>query len=137
MNEKIEDLLEKIKTVFSPLKDKIAEIYDENKKLFFVFAGLIFVILICVFLLIFMPKENQEEKKRKIPYPQEKSELSEKPLIPGGPELPKDYTYSRQTKEKWSKEDAEIWFTVPSQKEIDSLSKSNDNMINEIIGAAP
>ncbi len=137
MNKKIKDLLEKIKTIFSIIKDKIISLYIENKKMFYIFAALIFFILFCVFLLIFIPKNKQKESKQDTSYSQERSELSEKPFIPNGPELPKDYTYSRQTKEKWEKEDAEPWFTIPSQKDIDSLSKSNEKMINEIIGAAP
>ena len=64
-------------------------------------------------------------------------ELTEPLSIPDGPELPKDYTASRNPKDKWSQEEAEEWFTLPSQKEIDSLSKANDNLINEITGAAP
>lgn len=137
MNDKIEKLLEKIKATFSLVKNKISEFYNENKRLFFIFSGLIFVILICTFLIIFIPKGNQKEKKQQILYSQEKLQLSEKLLIPDGPELPKNYTFSRQQKEKWNEEEAQPWFTTPSQKDIDSLSKSNNNMIDEIIGAAP
>lgn len=137
MNDKIEKLLEKIKAIFSLFKNKILEFYNENKRLFFIFSGLIFVILICIFLIIFIPKGNQKEKKQQNLYSQEKLQLSEKLLIPDGPELPKNYTFSRQQKEKWSEEEAQPWFTIPSQKDIDSLSKSNNNMIDEIIGAAP
>lgn len=137
MNDKIEKLLEKIKTIFSLFKNKILEFYNENKRLFFIFSGLIFVILICICLIIFIPKGNQKEKKQQILYSQEKLQLSEKLLIPDGPELPKNYTFSRQTKEKWNEDEAQPWFTIPSQKDIDSLSKSNNNMIDEIIGAAP
>ena len=36
-----------------------------------------------------------------------------------------------------TEQEAQVWFTEPSQKDIDSLSKSNDKMINEITGAAP
>lgn len=137
MNDKIEKLLEKIKAIFSLFKNKILEFYNENKRLFFIFSGLIFVILSCIFLIIFIPKGNQKEKKQQNLYSQEKLQLSEKLLIPDGPELPKNYTFSRQQKEKWSEEEAQPWFTIPSQKDIDSLSKSNNNMIDEIIGAAP
>ena len=44
---------------------------------------------------------------------------------------------TRQTKEKWSDEQADTWFQIPGQKDIDSLEKANDNIINEITGAAP
>lgn len=132
MNEIMQNFIEKIKKVFSSVKNKITELYFDNKKVFFLLAGLFFVIILCIILLIFIPKDKKESQNV---YVENHLELSEKPLIPNGPELPKDYTFSR--KEKWTEEEAQVWFTEPSQKDIDSLSKSNDKMINEIIGAAP
>ena len=134
MNEIMQNFIEKIKKVFSSVKNKITELYFDNKKVFFLLAGLFFVIFLCIILLIFIPKDKKESQNV---YVENHLELSEKPLIPNGPELPKDYTFSRKTKEKWTEEEAQVWFTEPSQKDIDSLSKSNDKMINEITGAAP
>lgn len=134
MNEIMQNFIEKIKKVFSSVKNKITELYFDNKKVFFLLAGLFFVIFLCIILLIFIPKDKKESQNV---YVENHLELSEKPLIPNGPELPKDYTFSRKEKEKWTEEEAQVWFTEPSQKDIDSLSKSNDKMINEIIGAAP
>lgn len=134
MNEIVQNVIEKIKTVFSSVKNKIIELYFDNKKVFFLLVSLCFIIFLCIVLLIFIPKEKKESQNSTI---QNHLELSEKLLIPNGPELPKDYTFSRKTKEKWTEEEAQVWFTEPSQKDIDSLSKSNDKMINEITGAAP
>lgn len=134
MNEIVQNAIEKVKTVFSSVKNKIIELYFDNKKVFFLLLSLCFIIFLCIVLLIFIPKEKKESQNSTI---QNHLELSEKLLIPNGPELPKDYTFSRKTKEKWTEEEAQVWFTEPSQKDIDSLSKSNDKMINEIIGAAP
>lgn len=134
MNEIMQNFIEKIKKVFSSVKNKITELYFDNKKVFFLLAGLFFVIFLCIILLIFIPKDKKESQNV---YVENHLELSEKPLIPNGPELPKDYTFSRKEKEKWTEEETQVWFTEPSQKDIDSLSKSNDKMINEIIGAAP
>ena len=134
MNEIVQNVIEKVKTVFSSVKNKIIELYFDNKKVFFLLLSLCFIIFLCIVLLIFIPKEKKESQNSTI---QNHLELSEKLLIPNGPELPKDYTFSRKTKEKWTEEEAQVWFTEPSQKDIDSLSKSNDKMINEIIGAAP
>ena len=134
MNEIVQNAIEKVKTVFSSVKNKIIELYFDNKKVFFLLVSLCFIIFLCVLLLIFIPKEKKESQNSTI---QNHLELSEKLLIPNGPELPKDYTFSRKTKEKWTEEEAQVWFTEPSQKDIDSLSKSNDKMINEITGAAP
>lgn len=134
MNEIVQNVIEKVKTVFSSVKNKIIELYFDNKKVFFLLVSLCFIIFLCVILLIFMPKKKKESQNS---YIENNLELSEKLLIPNGPELPKDYTFSRKTKEKWTEEEAQVWFTEPSQKDIDSLSKSNDKMINEITGAAP
>ena len=134
MNEIVQNAIEKVKTVFSSVKNKIIELYFDNKKVFFLLLSLCFIIFLCIVLLIFIPKEKKESQNV---YVENHLELSEKPLIPNGPELPKDYTFSRKTKEKWTEQEAQVWFTEPSQKDIDSLSKSNDKMINEITGAAP
>ena len=134
MNEIVQNAIEKVKTVFSSVKNKITELYFDNKKVFFLLLSLCFIIFLCIVLLIFIPKEKKESQNSTI---QNHLELSEKLLIPNGPELPKDYTFSRKTKEKWTEQEAQVWFTEPSQKDIDSLSKSNDKMINEITGAAP
>ena len=134
MNEIVQNAIEKVKTVFSSVKNKIIELYFDNKKVFFLLLSLCFIIFLCIVLLIFIPKEKKESQNS---YIENNLELSEKALIQNGPELPKDYTFSRKTKEKWTEEEAQVWFTEPSQKDIDSLSKSNDKMINEITGAAP
>lgn len=134
MNEIVQNAIEKVKTVFSSVKNKIIELYFDNKKVFFLLLSLCFIIFLCIVLLIFIPKEKKESQNSAI---QNHLELSEKLLIPNGPELPKNYTFSRKTKEKWTEQEAQVWFTEPSQKDIDSLSKSNDKMINEITGAAP
>ncbi len=124
---------ENIKEKLSPLIEKLREFYEENKMLSYIIAGLVALLILCIILLIVLTGKKKEPEV----IPGTVLELTEPLSIPDGPELPKDYTVSRTPKEKWSEEDAQEWFTVPSQKEIDSLSKSNDNLINEITGAAP
>ncbi len=124
---------ENIKEKLSPLVEKIREFYEENKMLSYIIAGLVALLLLCIILLIALAGK----KKEPAVVPGTVLELTEPLAVPDGPELPKDYTASRTPKEKWSEEDGQEWFTVPTQKEIDSLSKANDNLINEITGAAP
>ena len=124
---------ENIKEKVSPLIEKVRDFYEENKMLSLIIAGLVALLLLCIILLIALTGK----KKEPVVVPGTVLELTETLVIPDGPELPKDYTASRTPKEKWSEEEAQEWFTVPSQKEIDSLSKANDNLINEITGAAP
>ena len=124
---------EKIKEKLTPLVEKVREFYEENKMLSYIIAGLVALLLLCIILLIALTGKKKEPEV----IPGTVLELTETLEIPDGPELPKDYTASRTPKEKWTSDEAEEWFTVPSQKEIDSLSKANDNLINEITGAAP
>ena len=124
---------ENIKEKISPLVEKVRDFYEENKMLSYIIAGLVALLLLCIVLLIALTGKKKEPET----VPGTVLELTETLVVPDGPELPKDYTASRTPKEKWSQEEAQEWFTIPSQKEIDSLSKANDNLINEITGAAP
>ena len=127
-------ILDKIKEKASSLFEKVREFYEENKMLSLLIASLTALLLLCILLLIVLTSK----KKNSAPeVPGTVLELTETPVVPDGPELQKDCTASRSPKEKWSEEEAEEWFTIPTQKEIDSLSKANDNLINEITGAAP
>ncbi len=122
-----------IKEKTSSLIEKVREFYEENRMLSLIIAGLVAILLLCIVLLIALAGKKKETVK----VPGTVLELTETPVIPDGPELPKDYTASRTVKDKWTDEEAQEWFTLPSQKEIDSLAKSNDILINEITGAAP
>ena len=124
---------ENIKEKLSPLVEKARGFYEENKMLSYIIVGLVALLFLCIILLIVLTGKKKEPNV----IPGTVLELTEPLAIPDGPELPKEYTASRTPKEKWSQEESEEWFTVPSQKEIDSLSKANDNLINEITGAAP
>ena len=126
-------ILDSIKEKFSSLFEKVREFYEENKMLSLIIAGLMALLLICIILLIALTGK----KKEPVVVPGTVLELTEPLEIPNGPELPNDYTAARTPKDKWTEEETEEWFTVPTQKEIDSLSKANDNLINEITGAAP
>ena len=126
-------ILDSIKEKASSLYEKARSFYEENKKLSFIIAGLVVLLLICIILLIAVAGKKKEPEV----IPGTVLELTEPLAIPDGPELPKDYTASRTPKDKWTEEETEEWFTIPTQKEIDSLSKANDNLINEITGAAP
>ena len=124
---------ENIKEKLSPLVEKARGFYEENKMLSYIIVGLVALLFLCIILLIALTGKKKEPNV----IPGTVLELTEPLAIPDGPELPKEYTASRTPKDKWSQEESEEWFTIPSQKEIDSLSKANDNLINEITGAAP
>ena len=123
----------KHKGEFSPLIEKLREFYEDNKLLSYIIIGLVALLLLCIILLIAI---NGRKKEPEV-VPGTVLELTEPLVVPDGPELPKDYTASRTPKDKWNEDETQEWFTIPSQKEIDSLSIANDNLINEITGAAP
>ena len=133
IKELFENTKESVSTFMEPLVEKVKEFYEENKMLSYIIAGLVALLILCIILLCVLAGK----KKEPAAVPGTILELTENLVVPDGPELPKDYTPSRTTKERWTDEEAQEWFTVPSQKEIDSLSKANDNLINEITGAAP
>ena len=127
------DIFEKIKNVFISLYQKVVDYCRENKKQAIIIGSLILLILILLIcLLAFAPK-----KTKKLPYVEKKLELSESPLVPKGPEVQEDYSISRTPKDKWSEEEADKWFTIPSSNDINSLGKTNDGIISEVLGAAP
>lgn len=127
-----------LKEFFDNLKEKIISLYDrvksfcvENKTISIVIGALIFVIIICIILLTCSVGQKKETEEI------EPIVLTQPLVTPEGPVLPKDYNITRKTDKSWNETEVSEWFTVPSEKEVEALSKSNDNMVNEIIGAAP
>ena len=129
-----------IKGFFENLKEKIVSLFElirdycrDNKRNAILFGCLGASILLLIILLICLPKGKNKNKQTA---PKE-IVLTETLLVPDGPEIHRDYNISRQTRDKWTDEQAEEWFTIPGEKDIESLEKSNDNIINDITGAAP
>ena len=89
-------------------------------------------IILLIILLCCIPKNNKKSEESEKPVV-----LTETLLIPDGPEINRDYNISRQTQDKWTDEQADVWFEKPTEKDIESLEKANDNIIRDITGAAP
>lgn len=129
-----------IKSFFGKVKEKIISLYElirdycqENRRNAILFASLGASLLLLLILLICIPKGK---KKDKAAAPRE-IVLTQDLLIPNGPEFDKDYNISRQTKDKWTDQQTEEWFEIPTEKDILSLEKANDNIVSDITGAAP
>ena len=118
------EILENIKFFFA----------DTKKKILFVCAILVFMTLSAVIVLTCSTKKT--EKVREVSE-QRKINPDQSLLVPSGPVVPDEYGTSRETKDSWSREDVEKWFTVPDENETKKLGETNDMIINEIIGAAP
>ncbi len=126
-NEKLSELKEKI------TESNVYALIQENKMLSILVLSL--VVLLIILLLLISISTSKTNKKDK-PY-SEPLILTEPILSPKNKELDSTYTITRETKEQWEQSEAQQWFTVPSEKELDSLSKTNDKLINDILGATP
>ena len=115
--------------------ENIKFLIDEHKKQTVIICAILIFMTVCaVFMLIF---SNISFSKKDSFQMSEKLYLSEKLLLPKNALETQSYIQSRKTPEKWSKEEAEKYFTLPSQSEVQKLSDSNKKIINEILGATP
>ena len=115
--------------------ENIKFLIDEHKKQTVIICAILIFMTVCaVFMLIF---SNISFSKKDSFQMSEKLYLSEKLLLPKNFLETQSYIQSRKTPEKWSKEEAEKYFTLPSQSEVQKLSDSNKKIINEILGATP
>ena len=125
--------LEKLKETFSEIKEKLVTWIKENRKLAIIISALFSLMLICIILILIIAGNKKEEPENY----KEVLQLTQPLVIPNGPELPRDYTISRETKENWTEEEGQQWFTTPTEQDIRGLEKANNNKINDILGAAP
>lgn len=121
---------------FSTLVEKFRYLIEENKKqTIFVCSILIFMTL-CGFFVLLLSTSQQEKKETKV-INQKNLVIDQELLIPNELTINNKYTHVRQKKEKWSEEEANEWFTIPDETEIEKLSQANDKIVKDIIGAAP
>lgn len=121
---------------FSTLVEKFRYLIEENRKqTIFVCSVLIFMTL-CGFFILLLSTSQQEKKGTKV-INQKNLVIDQELLLPNELTINNKYTQVRQKKEKWSEEEANEWFTVPDETEIEKLSQSNDKIVKDIIGAAP
>ncbi len=121
---------------FSTLVEKFRYLIEENRKqTIFVCSVLIFMTL-CGFFILLLSTSQQEKKETKV-INQKNLVIDQELLLPNELTINNKYTHVRQKKEKWSEEEANEWFTVPDETEIEKLSQANDKIVKDIIGAAP
>ena len=134
----LEKIKKNITNSFSFIKEKVSSSkvgvwISENKKLAIIVSSLFCVMLICIILLIALASNKKEPTTQY----EQTLELTNELVIPDGPELPKDYTISREKRDRWTKEEADQWYSEPTENDIRGLEKANDIVINNILGAAP
>ena len=129
--EVISNTWETVKEKLSPIIERIKTFVRENTLVSACTGALILIIIIAVILLCTALKKPEDTGHER------PVTISEKMFIPPSPSIPEGYIYSRTTKESWTEDEIDPWFTKPGDKELEDLSRSNDRLINDIIGAAP
>ena len=104
-------------------------------------AAIITIVLVILFLLsliVFAVQSCSQNSKSKTVRIEELPLVpDQKLMLPEGPSILDGYALTRPPQEKWTKEDAEEFFTLPTEKEMQKLESANDRLIDEILGAAP
>lgn len=120
-----------VKEKLSPIFEKLSEYIRENKMISACIGSLVVLVIISIFLFASLLKKPESK-----PFERNLT-ITEEMFVPPSPAVPDGYNPSRITKENWTNEEADIWFTKPGNKELEDLSRANDRIINEITGAAP
>lgn len=119
---------------FSEVLDNVKDFYREKK----LPAILITIVVVLLFLaLIVIVVQGCSEEEEEIVPIEVPLILDQELLTPQGPSVPEGYALSREPLEKWTKEEAKEFFTIPNLQELKKLEESNDKLIDEILGAAP
>ncbi|MCQ2575838.1 MAG: hypothetical protein MJ162_03770 [Treponema sp.] len=127
------ELWENTKNTAASIWERIVDFFEENRRNAIIVAALIVVILVSLIVLICVSSQPKNKNGNLKP----ELILSEEMMVPEGPELHNEYKVSREPKDSWSDKEADEWFSVPSNKDVESLGKANDGLITEILGAAP
>ncbi len=120
-----------IKEIFEKMLNKIKFLIEEKKQIVLL-SLIVFILILLLILILSLSPKKQKTNEIENPFI-----LSQELKNIDGPEIQNDYIYTRKTKDKWTSTETEQWFTEPTQKEIDSLKKSNEKIISDIIGVAP
>jgi cell division protein FtsX len=122
----LKTLQEKFQTIQLILFDE----ENKKKKLIILISVLIFLLLVLILILCL---NNKKENK----VISNKYEISDYFYSPISPEIADEYMYSRVQQQKWTEEEVEKYITLPSEQMLDSLKSANDNIVNDILEAAP
>ncbi|MCQ2594470.1 MAG: hypothetical protein MJ196_04335 [Treponemataceae bacterium] len=93
---------------------------------------LIFMSLLPVFATVI--QSNKKEKKQKVYLVKP---VEDELVLPAEPGIDDSYQFYREQKRKWSREDAEVWFTAPDDLMLKELEQTNNALISDVLGAAP
>lgn len=107
----------------------------KKKKIILAACAALVVIVAIAFVVLLTQRPTGKEAKA-VPA-QKPLELNDTLLIPAPQALSHEYITGRVTGEKWSSEEAQKWFTTPSEKQLLDLGKINNHIVQEIVNSAP
>ncbi|MCR5613618.1 hypothetical protein [Treponema sp.] len=121
---------------FSEIFENIKDFYRENK-----ISAIITTVLVVLFFLamtaFIVQSCNPEKQHKALESTELPLEPDQKVLLPEGPSVPDGYALTREPHDKWTEEEAEEYFTLPDSNALKNLEEANDNLVEEILGAAP
>lgn len=129
----IKKMFTKTKEKIVSLVNKIIDFVKEDMRRALIILLSFLIVLLIILVIVSVASASKKDKAIEVA----PIVLSQELIIPEGPQVKQDYTVSRQPEENWDVEETDNWFTVPSSKDVDDLSKANDNLILDVIGAAP
>ena len=117
---------------FDDIKYAVSDFIQEKPVLFRITALLVLFVLTAL-IIIFI----QSSPEKPVNSVRNDIILNGTPQIPDSTKIEKDYYPSRVTENTWSEEQVKEYFTPTEGKIIRELESTNDQIVSDMIGAAP
>lgn len=137
------DIKTSVTNIFDTIKEKVKDLYEkirefvEENKMISLIIAVIFILILLLLILLSASIKTSKDAKDKSKNILQPVTLTEEILLPKAHPEEDNYILSRNLNEKWTTEEAAEWFNIPSEKEIENLSKTNDSLVNDILKATP
>ncbi len=121
---------------FEDIKANFDDFVERTSKLTVtILAILLFLFVSAIIVLIFALSSTSKKKafqKARTPLSAEDSFLPPSQL-----KLTQDYYFSREATSSWNRKESDRWFSKPNSVNMNELHQANEQVVDEIIGAAP
>lgn len=119
---------------FSELGENIRDFFSLRQKALLISSILALFFCAALVAIILIPQKKEVPSAK---FKSEPLEADQELLLPQGVSIPEEYATSRETKEKWSKEDVREWLSPVDGEAVQKLSQANDLLVRNITEAAP
>ena len=126
--EALDRLQEKIRDI----QEKLQDLWEYNRTPLLIGVSGAAVLLILIIVLCAVQCSSPEKAEIN-----EKFEATDSFVFPENLSLVDDYYFSREEAENWSQDEADLWFTDIDSKALKDIKDTNDEIIDELLGAAP